>query len=64
MNTENLTKALHSIGFLSEELRAAYASAVVAGDEFAQIVLLKLVGDAVELNRRIAVAHEAATVQG
>lgn len=60
MNTENLTKALHSSEFIANDLREAYTDAVKSGNQFAQIVLLKLVGDAVELNRRIAAAHEAA----
>lgn len=61
MNTENLTKALDSSLFAADELREAYTDAVKSGNQFAQIVLLKLVGDAVELNRKIAAAHEAAT---
>ena len=60
MKTENLTKALHSSEFAANELREAYTDAVKSGNQFAQIVLLKLVGDAVDMNRKIAAAHGAA----
>ena len=62
MNTENITKALHSSEFIADDLREAYTDAVKANNQFAQIVLLKLIGDAVELNRKIGEAHEAALV--
>ena len=53
MKTENLTKAFDSFGFFLGELRDAHTDAVNSGDQFAEIVLLQMLEDAVKMNRRL-----------
>jgi hypothetical protein len=60
MMTENLTKALHSLTFACDELKRAHSDSVGKND-FAEIVILRLLGKAHELKQDIDRATQAAT---
>lgn len=57
---EILDRSLQSMNCAAADIQSAHSSAISQGDQFAQIILLELLGDARKLSQRLAQALDAA----
>lgn len=61
---EILDRSLQSMNCAAADIQSAHSSAIKQGDQFAQIILLELLGDARKLSQRLAQALDAANASG
>ena len=61
---KHLSNALLHARIACDDLQSAHSSAIREGDQFAEIVLLELLGDARKLSQRLAQALDAANASG